>query len=521
LIHYLRRMYTFRNHLSWSHFVWLLVVLVFCADLLLPRQFDIVFAYLLAHFLAVYFKEKSDVLLLAVVTTSLTIVGAVFKPHEVQLEQILLERVPPVLSFWAAAFFVIRFIALREMESQQEEKFEALFHYATSGIVLVNQKGLIVMANPAAKELFGYQNTEMLGKPVEILIPGHLEERHKGHRENYQHNPHPRSMGIGLDLKGLKKDGTEFPVEVSLSPFKSKEGPFVVGFVVDNTYRKNHENSILQQKQEMASLSEALKELNEELENKVADRTAQLVLAKNELALALDKERELGELKSRFVSMASHEFRTPLTSVLSSAGLTIQYAERQDFENVKKHAGRIKNAVNGLNTILTEFLSLGRLEEGHVAVRWETGDLSECITEVQESLQSLFKARQTFEHRHTGTSLVYLDFGLVKNILINLISNAVKYSPEGAPIVVETEVDAQRIRIAVRDRGMGIPEPEQKHLFDRFFRASNAVNSTQGTGLGLYIVQRYAEMMNGHVGFSSDLEEGSEFWVTFEHHPPA
>jgi len=509
-------MFTFRSDTYWSRFIWFLVAAIFGTDLLLPPQVDIVFAYLLTHFLAVYFKEKSDVLLLAVVTTTLTIIGAVIKPLEVPLEQLLLERLPPMLSFWAAAFFVVRFISLREIEGQQEEKFKALFQYATSGIVLADQKGTISMVNPAAELLFGYPEGEMLGKSVDLLIPKRLGERHKEHRAHYHQNPQPRSMGIGLDLKGLKKDGTEFPVEVSLSPFKSSEGAFVVAFVVDNTNRKNYENSILLQKQELATLTEALQELNEGLENKVAKRTAELEQAKNELALALDKERELGELKSRFVSMASHEFRTPLTSVLSSAGLAGQYAERQDFENVKKHTNRIKNAVNGLNSILTEFLSLGRLEEGRVAVNLEESNISDCVEEVHEGLKSIFKPGQTFEHRHSGAAKVVIDCNLGKNILINLISNAIKYSPEGAPILVETTVAEKTIRISVRDRGIGIPDWEQKHLFDRFFRASNAVNTTQGTGLGLYIVQRYAEMMGGTVGFESAVEEGSVFWVEFE-----
>jgi signal transduction histidine kinase len=202
-----------------------------------------------------------------------------------------------------------------------------------------------------------------------------------------------------------------------------------------------------------------------------------------------------------------------LTSVLSSAGLARQYAERQDFENVKKHADRIKNAVNGLNTILTEFLSLGRLEEGRVSVNQEESNLMDCVAEVHEGIKNLFKPGQTFEHKHTGPVTTILDCSLAKNILVNLISNAIKYSPEGAPILVETSIDEQNVRISVRDRGMGIPDADQKHLFGRFFRASNATNTTQGTGLGLYIVQRYAEMMGGTVGFESAVEEGSVFWV--------
>ncbi|MBN8677121.1 MAG: PAS domain S-box protein [Chitinophagales bacterium] len=501
---------------NWSRFIWALVAGIFIADLLLPRQIDIAFAYLLAHFLAIYFREKSDVLLLAVVTTTLTIIGAVVKPQEIPLEQMWLQRLPPIISFWAAAFFVVRFITMKEQEARQEEQFKALFQYATSGILLANHKGTIIMANPAMEALFGYQAGELIDRQVEVLIPNRIADKHKAHREHYHQSPRARSMGIGLQLNGKKKDGTELPVEVSLSPFQRPEGMFVIAFVVDNTYRKNYENSILQQKQELALLSDALQELNESLESKVADRTAKLEQAKNDLASALEKERELGELKSRFVSMASHEFRTPLTSVLSSAGLAAQYAERMDFPNVKKHTDRIKNAVNGLNSILTEFLSLGRLEDGRVAVSATQSNMKDCVKEVHDGLKNLFKSGQTFDHIHEGPEEVVMDCNLGKNILINLISNAIKYSPENAPILVETSVQGSSVRISVTDKGMGIPEPEQKHLFDRFFRASNAANTTQGTGLGLYIVQRYAEMMGGQVGFRSKTEEGSTFWVTFQ-----
>lgn len=508
-------MRTLSTNTRLSRLIWLLVAVVFATDLILPAQFDIVFAYLLAHFLAIFFREKSDVLLLAVVTTTLTIIAAVLKPHEAPLEQMLLERLPPMLSFWAAAFFVVRFIALRETEQQQEGRFEALFRYATSGILLTNRNGEIIMANPAIESLFGYENGEMLGKKIEMLIPSRFSHKHEEHRQHFHQNPQPRSMGIGLDLYGLRKDGTEFPVEVSLSPFKSAEGEFVVAFVVDNTYRKKYEQSILQQKQELANVTEALRELNESLETKVTSRTQELEQAKTDLSVALEKERELGELKSRFVSMASHEFRTPLTSVLSSAGLVGQYADRQDYVNVKKHADRIKNAVNSLNTILTEFLSLGRLEEGHIQPKPEAIDLPACVENVHQELKSLFKSGQTLNYSHQGQTAVHLDGGLLKNILINLVSNAIKYSPEGSGITVQSLVKDKNVRIVVQDQGIGIPPTDQKHLFDRFFRATNATN-VQGTGLGLYIVQRYAEMMNGKVGFESEVEKGSAFWVEFE-----
>jgi PAS domain S-box-containing protein len=505
---------SYNTHIS--RLIWLLTSLIFVADLLLPRHYDVVFAYSVAHFMAVFFREKNNVILLAVVTSSLTLIGVAFKPHDAPYEEMLLERVSALVVFWAAAFFVLRFIMLREEEERQESRFKALFEYATSGILMTNRKGSIVLANPAVESLFGYNSGEMLGITVESLIPTRFSRTHESNRQQYHKDPQPRNMGSGLNLKGLRKDGSEFPVEVSLSPFRNKEGEFVVAFLVDNTSRRNYEQSILKQKHELATLSEALQELNEGLENKVADRTRELEKAKNVLSSALDNERELGELKSRFLSMASHEFRTPLTSVLSSAGLVHQYAERKDIDNIKKHAERIKNAVNGLNSILTEFLSLGRLEEGRISLNREDVVVQTCMDDILEGLEDLLKPGQKFEHIHTGSDSASIDCTLTKNILINLVSNAIKYSPEGVPIVIESHLQDHKIKISVRDQGIGIPASEQKHMFDRFFRASNASNSTQGTGLGLYIVQRYVEMMGGTVGFESAVEEGSVFWVEFD-----
>jgi signal transduction histidine kinase len=313
----------------------------------------------------------------------------------------------------------------------------------------------------------------------------------------------------------VRKDGSEFPVEVSLSPFKTAYGDYVMAFISDNTIRKENESRILRQNQRLEQLAAALQNLNEGLEEKVRERTRALETTKNDLAIALEKERELGELKSRFVSMASHEFRTPLSTVLSSAALIITYAQRDDVENIQKHAQKIKTAVNNLNTILTEFLSLGKLEEGKTLPTREMTDLPQLIEDVTGELKLLFKPGQVLRQQYSGSPHIMLDPALLKHVLINLISNAIKYSPENTPIEVHTVVTEQDFSLKVTDHGMGIPEADKKHLFSRFFRASNASN-IQGTGLGLYIVHRYVELMNGEIGFDSEVGKGSTFWIRLQ-----
>lgn len=510
---------SWRSNTHLSRLAWVVAASVFVVALLAPPQIELTFLFLGAVFLAIFFKEKSDALLMAVVVTTMIVLACAFNPGDKTFPEKLIESAPEIFACWAATYFVIRFMLLREAESAQEGKFSALFQFASSGIFLTDSSGKIVLANPAVEALFGYKSGEMLEKRVEDLIPARYKQAHTKHRENYNVNPHARIMGTGLDLLGLKADGTEFPVEVSLSPFKKGKDQFVVAFVIDNTYRKQYENSILEQKEVLAALSHELQDLNEQLENKVVQRTLELEAAKNELAQLLSKERELGELKTRFVSMASHEFRTPLSTVLSSASLIATYADKSDLGSIKRHTERIKNAVNGLNTILTEFLSLGRLEEGRIQPNIAQFNLPNCINEVVSELKILFRSGQTLDYQHSGPEETGLDAGLLRNILINLISNAIKYSPENSVITLRTAITNTDIQIRVRDAGIGIPEDEQKHLFGRFFRASNATN-INGTGLGMYIVKRYVDMLNGEISFSSKLGEGTEFFVRFNPQMP-
>jgi len=242
---------------------------------------------------------------------------------------------------------------------------------------------------------------------------------------------------------------------------------------------------------------------------------SRLKKTEQKLKKALRKERELGELKSRFVSMASHEFRTPLSTILSSTYLLAKYTTTEDQSKREKHLDRIISSVNMLTDILNDFLSLGRIEEGKIAVRSVSSNIKEIVSGIINEIKPLFKNAQAVDYSHSGDEIVTLDTGLLKHIILNLLSNAIKFSPENSLIELKTINDKQKFLLCVKDHGIGISKEDQKHLFERFFRGTN-VTHIQGTGLGLHIVSRYAELMNGKVQCKSELEKGTEFIVTFE-----
>ena len=398
-------------------------------------------------------------------------------------------------------------------------KFDALFQSASMGIILVNAHGVIVMSNPFACNQFGYKDHDMEGLVLEKIIPQRFHHKHVGHRNSYIDNPKSRGMGIGMTLSALKKDGSEFPVEISLGHFKSEDQQYAIAFIVDITRRHEYENKILQQQAEMVLVNEEIRQMNINLESTVIQRTTELQktlveleASKEHLTKSLEKEKEVNDLKSRFVSMASHEFRTPLSTVLSSISLLAKYNTTEDQPKRDKHIDRIKSSVKTLTDILNEFLSLGKIEEGKVEVRAELFDISQFINGITNEMNVLLKPGQEIKYEHSGNPLIYTDSSLLKHVLINLISNAIKFSPDNARITISCKVDNENTTLKITDQGMGIPMADQIHLFERFFRATNATN-IQGTGLGLHIVGRYIEILNGSISYESELEKGSIFKI--------
>lgn len=263
---------------------------------------------------------------------------------------------------------------------------------------------------------------------------------------------------------------------------------------------------------------EEIRKLNVELEKRVEQRTQELKKAvkdleqkEKEISIALEKERELNELKSKFVTIASHEFRTPLSTILSSASLISRYND--DTEKREKHISRIKSAVNNLTGILNDFLSISKLEEGKVSGSPEKFDIIEFSRDIVEEMQAVAQEYQQISYNHQGEeTMIIMDKQMLKNVLINLLSNAIKYSPKGTDVDFTTEITRENLRISIKDRGIGIPEEDKPHLFSRFFRAGNAGN-IQGTGLGLNIVKKYIDLMKGTIDYTSEAGKGTEFTV--------
>jgi PAS domain S-box-containing protein len=399
--------------------------------------------------------------------------------------------------------------------SNENLRFDALFYHAAIGIVMVNRESEILLVNHYAELIFGYEKNELIGQKMEVLLPENIKAAHVKHHEEYVNAPKIRPMGTGLDLQSRRKDGSTFPVEVSLSFFEQDGEKYFLAFINDVTFKKQAEQALIDQK-------EKIEILNQNLELEVVSRTKALVEtlktleeSKQELEVSLSKERELGELKSRFVSMASHEFRTPLSTILSAATLIEKYPNSEDQERREKHIKRIKVAVGNLTDILEEFLSVGRLEEGKIEVRNVAFDLPDLIQEVIYDFKSMVKAGQQLIYNHEGIEDIILDKSLLRKIIINLCSNATKFSPENTNIEILTQCTKSQLTLKVKDYGIGISEEDQKHLFERFFRAGNVIN-IQGTGLGLHIVAKYTELMDGEVTLRSKLEEGTEITIVFQ-----
>lgn len=391
---------------------------------------------------------------------------------------------------------------------KHEALLDAIIQNAIDGIITIDEYGIVESMNPSASKLFQYQPEEVIGKNVSLLMPSPDRERHDTYLKNYRDTSVPHIIGYGRDVLGRKKDGNVFPFRLGVSEVRFEGKRIFAGFVHDLSHQKEAERRLMEYTQH-------LEKLVEDRTVVLNDTIGALTLAKEEVSTSLEKEKELGKLKSRLLSMASHEFRTPLSSIQLSTALIERYAEAFNNSNISKHINKIKSAINNLTTILDDFLHVEKAEAGKVEVSFSNFDVKLFAKEIVDEMQLLTRPGQVIVYDHFGSStVVYLDKNLLKNCIINLISNAIKYSGEDSTITFTTNIEENRYSVTISDNGIGIPVEEHKHLFEAFFRAQNTGN-IPGTGLGLNIVDRYVKLMGGTIEFESAPDKGTKFSISF------
>jgi len=506
------KLLTERQALVFSIIMFVVTILF---DYFLPGYAITIGGLLLSIFLTVYISGNISTIIASILSIIVIVLSAINLPEGISSSPGITQQLLRVLLIAFTTLIVLHLKKLYFSIHSDKTHMTSLFENATEGIILTDSKGKILLVNPPVEKTFAYPVGELAGQPIEILLPSQYRQGHVKLREGFLKVPQNRIMGSGRDLYGTKKTGENFPVEVSLSHYKRNNESYVIAFIVDITQRKIIENNMLNQKKELEKVTADMRKLNTQLEGKVEERTLilkealqKLEQSQIELSEALDKERELSEIKSRFVSMASHEFRTPLSTVLSSASLLSKYTSSEDQEKRTRHINRIKESVKHLNDILEDFLSLGKLDEGMVSVSFSEFDMKEVITDTTEEMKGLLKGNQNILYRHEGSNLARTDKKLLRNILINLVNNAIKFSGEGMPIEVNSVINNGRISVSVADKGIGISKEDQEHLFSSFFRGKNAQN-IQGTGMGLHIVKRYLDLLGGSVYLQSELDKGT------------
>ena len=385
------------------------------------------------------------------------------------------------------------FYAMEFFKESIEDTFLILFEGVSEGIIIVNKERRIVASNSSVRSIFGYEKEEIEGAMLETLIPTKYHASHDSHFKKYMVHQDKRQMGRGRDLFGLHKDGREIAVEVGLNPFILHSHSYIMALITDITIRKEQEKEI--------------KDLNTYLENKVKERTKQL-------SEALAAEKELNELKTKFLSLVSHEFKTPLSGILTSATLAGKYTKEEQQEKREKHLKTIQGKVKYLNTIIDDFLSIERLQSGKVNYKFSSFPISKIFDEVIYDANMHLKDGQSITYPKNAIDLIIeFDEKILELVLTNLIHNAVKYSNENSTVDIILENNDHELKITIKDEGIGIPEKEQKFIFNRYFRAENALTN-QGTGIGLNIVKSHLENLGGTISFSSEENVGSTFIVT-------
>lgn len=388
----------------------------------------------------------------------------------------------------------LRFLTLTEQQAVDraevlaERKFRELIENAPDAILQVDSAGSILIANRTAETMFRYSREELIGKGVDLLVPDANRAGHAAHRRAFASAGMTRPMGLGLDLLAQRKDGSTFPVEISLSPVRNEAGVNVTAVIRDVTERKQTE-------QRVRTLQESyMTEL--EARQKEAER--------------------LNRLKSEFMASISHELRTPLHTIIGFAELLEEEAEASLSEKQRRFLHHIHTDSEHLLSLINDVLDLSRIEAGGLHLRAEALSLQEIVTQSLNAIRPYANSKAVSVREGGQLEVgVWADPTRLRQILYNLLSNGAKFTKAGGEVWVEAVVEGSSVKITVGDTGLGIAPEECIRIFDKFYQVGfTPVGVREGTGLGLAICKQLVEMQGGEIWVESKPQKGSRFHFT-------
>lgn len=382
------------------------------------------------------------------------------------------------------------------------------------GIILLDAQQQIIEANQSAERMFGYKIKELNQLHFQVLFSDANTIQLENQLKVFLNQGVKEKKEKNLSIYGMHKSKSMFPVEVSLNIFKLCNKEYIMALVTDISKRKEQEVRISKLNAEFEQKSILrTKELNETI-SQLEHENMLRVDAEKDINIAFRRERELNKLKTNFLSLVSHEFKTPLSGILTSIILLGKYNLSEQQEKRDKHIKIITDKVQYLNNILNDFLSLEKLETGNINYNLSTFKLGKVIKEVVSNANILLKKGQKIDYpNHIDEISLFQDEKIIELTLSNLINNAIKYSSENSVIAIKVRQDIEITTLEIIDDGIGIPKIDQKNIFNRYFRAENAL-LTEGTGIGLNISKTHIENLGGSINFESAENKGTTFTIS-------
>lgn len=369
--------------------------------------------------------------------------------------------------------------------------YKVCFDSMQAGIIVFDDKMNIVLANQPVSEIFEYKKS-VVGKNLRLLL------KNDTLLTEFLENPTTDTFKTTKEIIGIKNNGEEIYLEVSFGKLEYENKFYYKLLLTDINERKKKEKEI--------------NALNVQLEEEVKLSNKELQKVIEQLKISLNKEKELNILKTKFIALASHEFKTPLSAILSSTELMAKYTELENVEKQREHLQKVKIMIARLNGMLDNLLTLENIEAGEVKPTYKLVDFKNLMEEVLHNTKPLLKKDQVLSIENTSTEKFYQDPRIIKIILNNILNNAIKYSENESQITVSLKSNKQNLYMSIKDNGIGIPLNEQNLIFNRFFRAKNALYYP-GTGIGLNIVKGYVDSLKGTISFKSTENNGTVFNV--------